>query len=278
MSREDGKGLVWQLKDLHLNFCVGCHLSAGISNDVGVKSKDTAADEELLPDDPLSYLKLESQKRLNQIKEGLAGLQESLSLLSKGEGWRQEWWSYWKERGLAEWYDAVAASLAGDLGPDEVSPFPVAPPSPKVALVYALGPIDTGSQGGLSRRDNQIDSSRVCAHLEELRHDKAIRAVVLRVDSPGGSAVASDAIHRELSLLRKSGKPVVVSMGNVAASGGYYIACAADKILASPATVTGSIGVLIFKLNAHGLLEDKGVNVETVKVQICFTPIPEVFP
>ena len=90
-------------------------------------------------------------------------------------------------------------------------------------------------------------------------------AVVLRVDSPGGSATASDSIHREVSLLRAAGKTVVISMGNVAASGGYYIACAADRIVAAPGTITGSIGVTTLKLDASGFLEEQGIRVETVK-------------
>lgn len=89
---------------------------------------------------------------------------------------------------------------------------------------------------------------------------------MLRVDSPGGSAIASDTIHREVQQLRAAGKTVVVSMGNVAASGGYFIACAADRIVAQPGTLTGSIGVIMLKLNAAGLLEDLGINVQTVKV------------
>ncbi|KAK9830040.1 hypothetical protein WJX72_009352 [[Myrmecia] bisecta] len=94
--------------------------------------------------------------------------------------------------------------------------------------------------------------------------DPYIKAVVLRIDSPGGSAVASDTIHREMVRLKAAGKPVIVSMGNVAASGGYYIAAPATKILASPATITGSIGVLMGKLNVGGLLQDQGINVETI--------------
>ena len=91
------------------------------------------------------------------------------------------------------------------------------------------------------------------------------KAVVLQVDSPGGSAVASDAIWREVCRVRDTGKPVVVSMGEAAASGGYYIACPADVIVALPATLTGSIGVFGGKLVLEGLLERLGVHTGTVQ-------------
>lgn len=95
-----------------------------------------------------------------------------------------------------------------------------------------------------------------------------IKAVVLRINSPGGSAVASDAIRRELVKVRESGRPVVACMGDVAASGGYYIATGADKITALPGTITGSIGVILFKLNFNGLLAENGINVETIATGI----------
>ena len=91
------------------------------------------------------------------------------------------------------------------------------------------------------------------------------QAVVLRIESPGGSAVASEVIWREVFRLRESGKPVVASMGDVAASGGYYIACPADVIVALPATLTGSIGVFGFKLVVDALLERVGLSKDTVQ-------------
>ncbi|HRH62687.1 MAG TPA: signal peptide peptidase SppA, partial [Bacteroidia bacterium] len=96
-------------------------------------------------------------------------------------------------------------------------------------------------------------------------NDSKVKAIVLRVNSPGGSALASDVIWRE-TILAKKQKPLVVSMGDLAASGGYYISCAADKIIASPTTITGSIGVFGVMMNAQKLLNNKlGITIDTVK-------------
>lgn len=107
-----------------------------------------------------------------------------------------------------------------------------------VAVVFAVGAIESG-QGD----DATIGSDRIAGALREARLDPEVGAVVLRVNSPGGSALASDVIWRETVLLKEAGKPVVASMSDLAASGGYYISCAADHILAQPNTITGSIGV-----------------------------------
>ena len=107
-----------------------------------------------------------------------------------------------------------------------------------LAVIFAEGEIVDG-EGSSS----QIGGTSLSRMIREAREDSTIKAIVLRVDSPGGSALASDIIWREVVLTKKAGKPVVVSMGDVAASGGYYIACAADKIYAQPNTITGSIGV-----------------------------------
>ena len=107
-----------------------------------------------------------------------------------------------------------------------------------IAVYYAYGEID----GGSSVMDGGIYSEKVAKELRKLREDKAVKAVVLRVNSPGGSAYGSEQIWREVAQLRVQ-KPVVVSMGDYAASGGYYISCAADRIVAEPATLTGSIGI-----------------------------------
>jgi protease-4 len=101
--------------------------------------------------------------------------------------------------------------------------------------------------------------------LRQLRQDDGVKAVVLRVNSPGGSANASEVILREIKLMREAGKPVVVSMGNVAASGGYWIAAQADAILAEPTTITGSIGVFGIFLNLENLGTKVGVNWDGVK-------------
>jgi protease IV len=133
-----------------------------------------------------------------------------------------------------------------------------------VALVEARGAIVTGrSRRGLGGR--QMGSDTVSAQLRAVRENDRARAVVLRVDSPGGSAVASEVIWREMVRIRDTGKPVVVSMADLAASGGYYIACAADAILALPGTLTGSIGVLGGKFVVAELLERLGLTTGTVQ-------------
>jgi protease-4 len=143
----------------------------------------------------------------------------------------------------------------------------IAPPPHRrghVALVEVRGAISSGR----TRRNpmgRQAGSDTVSAQLRAAHDNDRARAVVLRVESPGGSAVASEVIWREVCRLRESGKPVVVSMGDVAASGGYYIACPAEVIVALPATLTGSIGVLGGKLVVDGLLERVGVNTGRVQ-------------
>ncbi len=130
-----------------------------------------------------------------------------------------------------------------------------------VAVYYAYGEIDNGS----SSYDKGINSEEVTKDLRDLRKDKNVKAVVLRVNSPGGSAYGSEQIWREVSLL-KAEKPVVVSMGDYAASGGYYISCAAHKIVAEPTTLTGSIGIFGMMPDASELLNDKlGLHFDGVK-------------
>ena len=105
----------------------------------------------------------------------------------------------------------------------------------------------------------------MCMDLRKLRDDETVKAVILRVNSPGGSAFASEQIWNEVVKLKEK-KPVVVSMGGYAASGGYYISCAADTIIAQPNTITGSIGIFGMFPNPHKLINDKlKLNVETVK-------------
>jgi protease IV len=133
-----------------------------------------------------------------------------------------------------------------------------------VALVEVRGEISSGR----TRRNplgRQAGSDTVSAQLRAAHDNDRARAVVLRIESGGGSAVASEVIWREVWRLRESGKPVVVSMGNVAASGGYFIASPAQVILALPATLTGSIGVLAFKFVGDRLLERVGLTTGTVQ-------------
>jgi protease-4 len=143
----------------------------------------------------------------------------------------------------------------------------IAPPPHRrghVALVEVRGGISSG-RTRRSPMGRQAGSDTVSAQLRAAHDNDRARAVVLRVESPGGSALASEVIWREVWRLRESGKPVVVSMGDVAASGGYYIACPAEVIVALPATLTGSIGVLGGKLVVNGLLERVGVNTGSVQ-------------
>ncbi len=122
----------------------------------------------------------------------------------------------------------------------------------EVAVVYAVGAIESGEGS-----DQEIGSDRIAAALRDARLDNDVKAIVLRVNSPGGSALASDVIWRETMLIKQSGKPFYVSMGDYAASGGYYISCAADKIYANPSTITGSIGVFGILPNMQKFLDNK---------------------
>ena len=132
--------------------------------------------------------------------------------------------------------------------------------SDRIAVIYANGEIN-GGEGD----ENSIGSEGISKALRKARLDDKVKAVVLRVNSPGGSSLASDVIWREV-LLTKKAKPVIVSMGDYAASGGYYIACAADAIYAEPTTITGSIGVFAIIPNMQGFLNNKlGVTFDGVK-------------
>jgi len=133
----------------------------------------------------------------------------------------------------------------------------------KIAVVYASGDIMSGSSQFGSSGEETIGSDSLVRVLNEVRDDKSIKAVVLRIDSPGGSGLASDIIWRGIESL-KAKKPVVVSMSDVAASGGYYIACNANKIVAQPSTITGSIGVVGGKPVVKGFYDWIGVTNEYV--------------
>lgn len=109
-----------------------------------------------------------------------------------------------------------------------------------------------------------LDSRQILEDLREMLKDNEIKAIVLRVDSPGGGVGPSQEIYREI-MRGKEKKPIVVSMGGLAASGGYYVACAGSKVLANPGTITGSIGVIAQFVNFQGLMEKVGINLEVVK-------------
>jgi protease-4 len=130
----------------------------------------------------------------------------------------------------------------------------------RVAVVYAEGAIVDGQGGGQA-----IGGDRMARQLRELRLDDDVKAVVLRVNSPGGSATASDVIQREVILMKQAKKPIIISMGNVAASGGYWIATYGDRIFAEPNTITGSIGVFGRLLNVQRLANQNGITWDVVK-------------
>lgn len=131
-------------------------------------------------------------------------------------------------------------------------------PKEGVAVVNIYGVIEVASV-------NFYGTDYIVKRLKNLSEDKKIKAVVLRINSPGGSVAASQEVYREVINLRKKGKKVVVSMGDVAASGGYYIASAADKILADDGSITGSIGVIFSLPNVEGLMSKAGVKFITIK-------------
>jgi len=131
---------------------------------------------------------------------------------------------------------------------------------PKVALIYAVGDIMPGeSQNGVVSGASVAGADTISRALRQARRNSSIKAIVVRVDSPGGSGTASDVIWREIGLAREA-KPVVVSMGDVAASGGYYIAMGSSAIVAQPGTITGSIGVYGGKFSLKGLYDKLGVS------------------
>ncbi len=137
------------------------------------------------------------------------------------------------------------------------------PPADRVALIYATGPIQRGEAPlGIT-----VGSETLARSIRQAREDRSIRGILLRVDSPGGSALASAVIAREVALCRegKNAKPVVVSMGGTAASGGYYICAPATRIVAQPVTVTGSIGVVSLAANLEQLFENILTHWDTVK-------------
>ncbi len=142
----------------------------------------------------------------------------------------------------------------------------------KIAIIYAEGEIVYGSND-----PGVVSEKKYLQMLQKVKNDKSVKAVVLRVNSPGGNAFTSDVIWRELELIKKAGKPLVASFGDYAASGGYYIAAGADHIVAQPNTLTGSIGVFMMFPDATKLMNDKlGIRVDTVKTDefaAGFTPL-----
>ncbi|HXN41305.1 MAG TPA: S49 family peptidase, partial [Myxococcaceae bacterium] len=136
----------------------------------------------------------------------------------------------------------------------------------QIGLIYALGAISSsGKSNSNPLSEGGIMGPKLASIIHEAAEDTKVKAIILRVNSPGGSAVGSDFVLRAVKAAKQK-KPVIVSMGDVAGSGGYWISMAADSIVAQPSTITGSIGVVFGKFNLTGLLEWAGANVDRVKV------------
>jgi protease-4 len=133
----------------------------------------------------------------------------------------------------------------------------------KIAVIYATGDIGSGQSENSPSGSQSIGSDTLSKAIDDAREDKTIKAIVIRVDSPGGSGLASDIIWHSV-VAAKEKKPVVISMGDVAASGGYYIACGASKIVAQPSTITGSIGVVAGKPVLRGFYDWLGISNEYI--------------
>jgi protease-4 len=191
------------------------------------------------PEDALKYKLVDGLKYKDEI---LSDLKQRTSIAEK------------KDIASVDLGDYVKSGTKVDTDPKDVSY------KNRIAIVYASGEI-TGGDGD----DNKIGSETISKALRKVRMDDKVKAVVLRVNSPGGSSLASDVIWREVMLTKKV-KPIIVSMGDVAASGGYYIACAADSIIAEPNTITGSIGIFAVLPNMQKLFNDKlGITFDGVK-------------
>ncbi len=139
---------------------------------------------------------------------------------------------------------------------------------PRIAVIYAAGEINGGRSGFDPVNGAVIGSDTLIDYIRQARHDNSVRAIVLRVDSPGGSSIASDAIWRELTIARheRADRPIVASMSDLAASGGYYISLPAQVIVAQPSTLTGSIGILGGKFVTGGVYEKLGARIDSTSI------------
>ena len=139
---------------------------------------------------------------------------------------------------------------------------------PRIAVIYAAGTISGGKSGYDPMSGGVVGSNTLIEYIRQARHDGSVRAIVLRIDSPGGSVTASDAIWRELMIARneRADRPIVASMSDLAASGGYYIATPAQVIVAQPSTLTGSIGIFGGKFVTGGIYEKLGAHIEATSI------------
>lgn len=212
----------------------------GIADASGIVDAKSAKEKGLVTD--LAYLP--------EVLDGLrrdAG--DSTTALDKGTFKQVDLATYIKQK-VGEPKSARATSLSALLDTD-----------PKLAVVYAEGDIVDGN----TEAAGYVAGDRFAQVLRRLRQDPKVKGILLRVNSPGGSGLASEVIQRELVLARQAGKPVVVSMGTVAASGGYYISTAADRVFAEPNTITGSIGVFGILPNIQGIAGNNGITFDGVK-------------
>ena len=139
---------------------------------------------------------------------------------------------------------------------------------PRIAVIYAAGAITSGKSGFDPLNGPTAGSDTLIEYIHQARHDSSLRAIVLRIDSPGGSASASDAIWRELMIARKerADRPIIASMSDLAASGGYYVALPAQVIVAQPSTLTGSIGIFGGKIVTGGVYEKIGAHIQSTSI------------
>ena len=210
------------------------------SRKIPVDSLDAYADRFITLSDPTEYVKLKMVDKLIYTDEVKAEINKLLKADEKDDV---------KQLTLADMEGVKGQKEEGD----------------QVAVYYAYGEIVDSETGGLASTDHNIVANTVCKDLERLAKDDNVKAVVFRVNSPGGSAYASEQIWHSVMNL-KAKKPVVVSMGGYAASGGYYISCPANYIIAEPTTITGSIGIFGMFPDFSGLLTDKlGVKFDEVK-------------
>jgi protease-4 len=148
------------------------------------------------------------------------------------------------------------------------APSPGSTRGPQIAVIYAAGTINSGRNGYDPVNGAILGADTLIGYIRQVRKDTAVRAIVLRIDSPGGSATASDAVWRELMIARneRADRPIVASMSDLAASGGYYIALPAQVIVAQPSTLTGSIGVFGGKIVTGGVYEKLGAHIDSTSV------------
>ncbi len=246
MSDANRKQVTEMIDDFYENEVVG-RIAAG-------RKMTPAQVKKIIDEGPYAArtaLKLKLVDRLADLDE----LADALKKEAKGEGLKLA-----KDYGKKKDEDMSIASLYSKIlfGGSGIS---FKSKNPKVAVIYATGMIVTGKGANNPFGGDAMGSDTMVKAIREAADDATVKAIVLRIDSPGGSALASDLMWKEL---KRCKKPVIASMGDVAASGGYYIAMGASKIFAEPGTITGSIGVIGGKLAMKGLWEKAGITSEVI--------------